>query len=142
MKSIVLTDSCYWLGLVDKSDQHHKTSVAIAELIKDKQIIIPWPCMFESVSTRLVRNRQRTKWFEEAICKPEVSLFDDEKYRKIALFQVFEKSKICGTSYSLTDSVVREILKDKEAAVKYLVTYNERDFMDVCDAKNIHLISP
>lgn len=141
MSKIVLTDSCYWLGLVDPKDQHHETSIAIGELINNFKIIVPWPCLFESVSTRLVRNKERTIFFENVIRKPEIELFDDDKYRYNALTQVFELNRVRGNSYSLVDSVLREILKDKNVRIDYLVTFNERDFQDLCDERQIVIVN-
>lgn len=141
MSKIVLADSCYWLGLVDPKDQHYETSMAIAKLINDYTVIVPWPCMFESVSTHLTRNRYRTLLFEETIKKRGVELFPDDKYREVALSQVFDYSRNFGFSFSLVDSILREILKDVNVKVDYLITYNERDFSDVCANRQIEIIN-
>lgn len=141
MSKIVLTDSCFWIGLVDSKDQHHETSNAIAELINDYTVIVPWPCMFESVSTHLVKNRKKTLFFEEKIKQPGVKLFPDDKYREIALSKVFDYNRNLGFSFSLVDSILREILKDTNVRVDYLVTYNERDFSDICADMQIGIIN-
>lgn len=61
-------------------------------------------------------------------------------YREDALSEVFENNKYHGTTYSLTDSVIREILKDVDIKINFLVTFNERDFRDVCDQRLIEII--
>jgi hypothetical protein len=33
MAKIVLTDACFWLGLVDPKDQYHEMANTVAELI-------------------------------------------------------------------------------------------------------------
>lgn len=141
MAEVVLTDSCYWLGLVDPTDQHHETSIAIAELIRNYRIIFPWPCMYETISTHLAKNRARTLNFEKLVKRSKVELFDDNKYRLNALHRVFDNSRLKGYSHSLVDCVIREILKDKNAKVKYLITYNNRDFYDICNSRRIALIN-
>ena len=85
MSKIILTDTCFWLGLVDPKDQHHDKSKVISEQINDFKILIPWPCLYETVSTHLARSRKRTLYFESILNKPEIELIDDTKYKKLCL---------------------------------------------------------
>lgn len=140
MPKIVLTDTCYWLGLLDPTDQHHDRSLSIASMLKNHTIIFPWPCLYETVSTRLARNRERTLLLERFLSNPTVELLEDDPYKKSALFHVFECSRILGYTFSLTDSVIREIIKDINVTVDYLVTFNNRDFLDVCAHRRIEII--
>jgi hypothetical protein len=41
MAKTVITDTCFWLGLVDTTDQYHEMSNTIATLIEDLDIIFP-----------------------------------------------------------------------------------------------------
>ncbi|HPX76984.1 MAG TPA: hypothetical protein PLW77_10405 [Bacteroidales bacterium] len=141
MNKIVLTDTCFWLGLVDPRDQFHTSSLAIADLIENYDVIFPWPCLYETISTHLTRNRTRLLFLEEIISKPNIVLLEDSKYKDEALKQVFLFNKINGFTYSLTDSVIREILRDINVKVHYLVTYNERDFKDICDQRLVEIIT-
>lgn len=140
MSKIILTDTCFWLGLVDPKDQHHDKSKVISELINDFKILFPWPCLYETVSTHLARSRERTLYFESILKKPEIELFDDTKYKNSALNDVFEFSRYHGHTYSLADGVVREILKDIDVKVNYLVTFNAKDFHDVCAKRQIEIL--
>jgi hypothetical protein len=143
MAKMVLTDSCFWLGLVDPKDQYHEKSNDIAELIKVEgyQIIFPWPCLYETISTHLTRRRERLLYLEKFIKDPDIVLLDDENYKDNALEEVFKLNKTAGYTHSLTDSVIREILKDINVRVNYLVTFNNRDFVDICQPRQIHIIS-
>lgn len=140
MSKIILTDTCFWLGLIDPTDQHHEKSKDISELINDFKILFPWPCLYETVSTHLARNRQRTLYFESILKKPEIELIDDLKYRDSALNEVFDFNRYHGFTHSLADSVIREILKDIDIKVNCLVTYNAKDFYDVCAKRQIEII--
>ncbi len=140
MSYVVLTDSCFWLGLTDTADQHHDAAISIAELIEGQQIILPWSCLYEIISTRLVRNRVRLLYLERLMKKPSVVLFDDTGYRQIALNEVFILNRL-GFTYSLTDSVIREILKDINVRVNYLVTFNNKDFQDICQQRQVEILS-
>ena len=137
MNKIVLTDTCFWLGLIDPTDQFHSFSMSIAEIIEENKIIFPWPCLYETISTHLTRRRERLLLLEEIISKPNIIFLDDNDYKSEALKQVFQFNRLIGFTYSLTDSVIREILKDINVRVDYLVTYNVRDFKDVCDQRYI-----
>lgn len=60
MSKVILADSGYWIGLFDDADtQHHQNALVISELIKDSpfKVLFPWPCMFESLNTRLLRGK-------------------------------------------------------------------------------------
>ncbi len=141
MAATVLTDSGFWIGLLDPADQYHQTSNTIAEMIEGYQILFPWPCLYETISTRLVRRRQRVLILEEFIQKPYVTLFDDTDYKLDALEEVFNLNRIAGYTYSLTDGVVREILKDINVRVNFLVTFNGKDFHDICQRRQIEIVS-
>lgn len=141
MNKIILTDTGFWLGLIDPTDQFHSFSMNIAELIEENKIIFPWPCLYETISTHLTRRRERLLLLEEIISKPNIIFLEDNDYKTEALRQVFQFNRSIGFTYSLTDSVIREILKDINVRIDYLVTYNERDFKDVCDQRFIEIIN-
>ncbi len=112
MARTVLTDTGFWIGLLDPADQYHQMSNTVAESIDGYQIIFPWPCLYETISTRLTRRRERLLYLEEFIRKPYIILFDDTNYKADALTEVFQLNRTAGYTYSLTDSIIREILKD------------------------------
>lgn len=143
MKKIFLTDSCFWLGLIDPTDQFHEMSNAIVELIEEQeyQIIFPWPCLYETISTHLTRRRERLLYLERLIKKPEIVLFDDSDYKVNALEKLFELNSYSGFTYSLTDCVIREILNDVNIKVNYLVTFNNSDFEDICQVRQIEILN-
>lgn len=140
MRRNILTDSGFWIGLLDPKDPFHTTSATIADLIKDSSILFPWPCLYEVISTRMVRRRERMLLFEEWLTRSNIILLPDDDYKEEALKQVFLFNRVAGYSFSLTDSVIREILKDVNVKVHYLVTYNLSDFEDICDQRLIEII--
>jgi len=145
MSKVVLTDTCFWLGLVDKTDQYHEASLVAADLIEGYQIIFPFPCLYETISTRMTRRREQLLHLEELISKPNIKLLDDSEYKEQALKQIFQNNRIknnriIGVTHSLTDAVIREILKDVNIRVNYMLTFNTKDFRDLCNQRNIELI--
>lgn len=141
MAKYVLTDSCFWLGLLDPADQHHQDAVEWADFVDTEGaiLLLPWPCLYESVSTRLIRNRSRTLEFEQLLKRPAILLLDDVAYREAALEAVFDTARV-GHSYALADSVIREMLKDINLRIDYLLTFNSGDFQDVCQLRRIELV--
>ena len=140
MAKTILTDTGYWLGLVDSKDQYHEVANTLAQIIEGNQIIFPWPCLYETISTRLARRREQLLFFEELLKKPEIILFDDTDYKINALEEVFRSNRL-GFTHSLTDSVIREILKDINVKINYLVTFNNRDFEDICQKRQIEILN-
>lgn len=78
---------------------------------------------------------------EEFIKKPEVILFDDTNYKVNAIEEVFNLNRVTGFTYSLTDSVIREILKDINVKINYLATFNNSDFEDICQLRQIEIVN-
>jgi hypothetical protein len=137
----VITDTCYWLGLVDPSDEHHAKSILIESLIKDNHIVFPFPCFYEIIRTKFVKNKNKLTAFENLLKKSKIQYIDDTKYKDVALNKVYELNKKSYISHSLTDAVIREMLSDIDLRLDYLVTYNVKDFSDVCAKRNIGIIN-
>lgn len=137
----VITDTCYWLGLVDPTDEHHEKSIVIEDLIKDNHIVFPFPCFYEIIRTKFVKNKKRLTEFENLLKRSNIQYIDDTKYKDVALNKVYELNKQSFISHSLTDAVIREMLSDIDLRLDYLVTYNVKDFYDVCLKRNIQILS-
>jgi hypothetical protein len=126
-------------GLVDPNDQHHDRSKIAFDLLESDTLLLPWPCLYETISTRLVRQRERLLAFESFLKNPAISMIDDAPYRDSALIDVFDSSRQFGHSFSLTDSVIRNILRNVNIRIDYLITFNDKDFQDVCAARGIEI---
>ena len=71
----------------------------------------------------------------------KVEFIYDETYRDEALNNTYSIHRKTVPQISLVDSIIREILKDINVKIDFLVTFNQKDFKDVCDIRNIELIS-
>lgn len=127
--------------MIDPTDQHHAASKDIADYMEQNKILLPWPCLYETVSTHLVRRRDLILHFEAILSKNNVFLLADDTYKDEAFRQVFLSNKYSGYSYSLVDCVLREILKDMNVKINFLLTFNKPDFKDVCDQRQIEIIN-
>lgn len=137
----VITDTCYWLGLVDSKDEHHDKSVLINNLIEGNHIVFPFPCFYEIIRTKFVKNKLKLEAFESLLKSSNVAYIDDTKYKDEALLKVYELNKKSFVSHSLTDAVIREMLSDVDLRLDYLVTYNVKDFADICAKRKIEILS-
>ncbi len=141
MKKYILIDSGYWFGLFDKNDSYHKSANVIADLIIDHKIIVPYPSMYEVLNSKFIKDKQRLTQFEEAMRSENVEFILDEGYRENALINTFSIHRKSVPKISLVDSIIREIIKDINIKIDFLVTFNEKDFKDVCDIRKIDIIS-
>ncbi len=138
----ILTDTCYWLGLVDNRDQHHKKSLDINDLIKDNYtIVFPFPCFYEIIRTKFVKDKLKLSALENHLKSSKIEYVDDAEYKDKALSKVYELNKKSYISHSLTDAVIREMLGDINLRIGYLVTYNVKDFYDICSKRNIEILN-
>jgi hypothetical protein len=138
--SFVLTDAGFWIGLLDQSDQFNENASSILALIEDHHIVFPWPCVYETLRTKYCKRKDFMIILEKIIKAPNITLFDDSQYRKAALDRTFINIKLNKSFQSLVDNVIREILSDINVKIDYLVTFNERDFSDVCSKRNIPIL--
>ena len=140
MKTNILTDTGFWIGLLDPTDQYSDVANAISDLIEDYQILFPWPCLYETLRTKYSKRRDRIIILEKLLKKSNVILINDSEYRDSALSSTFHHIIIGKSFHSLVDNVIREILSDINLKIDYLVTFNKRDFIDICNKRRIEIL--
>lgn len=141
MKGSVLADSGYWIGLLDPSDQYHLKSKQIKALIEGYDVVFPWPCLYEVVSTRLARRKKHLEQLESHLAQPGIVLLNDESYRTTALRVALCPNPESSSTLSLTDCIIHEILKDKRFTFNFLLTYNNEDFAEICTLRDISILN-
>jgi predicted nucleic acid-binding protein len=148
----ICLDACFLIGLYDKSDQHHNASRTLSAHLFDSGSgnagVIVWPVMYETVSTRLVRDHARMQQMERdwrrLLSLKQLIFLDDQLYRDEALELCFEETRRPRGAYrklSLTDRVLRGVLADKSVRIDGILTYNSSDFIDVCESSGRILIN-
>jgi len=137
-RGAVVVDSGVWLGLLDARDQHHGRATNLTEDIDAWSVLIPWPCLYETISTRFVKDRRRVSVFMEILRRRNISVIDDSPYRADALNAVSTLTD--RRNISLVDMVIRRLLDDASVRVTALVTLNPTDFHDVCRRRGIELV--
>lgn len=134
-----MIDTCFLYALFDAKDSYYSEASKKRERIESLRLAIPWPCLYETVNTRFVKEPARIKNFEQLLKRPSVACIDDAGYRDRAYDMTVEFSIKHKRTISLTDMVMRLMLDDVNIRVSYLFTFNPRDFADVCRRRGIEL---
>ncbi len=135
-----LADTGFWYALFDHRDQHYREAGEIAELLDAVQIVIPWPSLYETLRTKLVRNTAQLQRFEHFLKSRHIVYLDDNHYRDAAFELALESSLRKGRPLSMVDCLIRLIIDDRNINIRYLFTYNRADFIDVCNKHRVELI--
>ncbi|MDR1984182.1 MAG: hypothetical protein LBQ28_05100 [Prevotellaceae bacterium] len=135
----VLVDSGFWFALYDEHDSYHAYAIDIAEYLNNNIVIIPFPTLYESINTRFMKNRIARNEFANILKKDNIKIVNDESIKDDALKITFndENKK---RNLSLVDNIIRLILDDVNYKIDYLITFNKRDFIDVCQKRNIKIL--
>jgi predicted nucleic acid-binding protein len=139
----VLVDTGVWYAIYDAKErpQDRKSVTRLSDRIASMDAVVPWPVVYETMRTKFVKNKNGLLLFEKRLKSPKISLVDDAEYRKLALELSFNSSIRSGRPLSFVDCLLRLILDEANTKIKYLATYNEKDFSDVCSKRKIELMS-
>jgi predicted nucleic acid-binding protein len=133
----VLIDTGFWYALFDKQDQYHNKALEILEVIALQNcLILPFPTLYETLNTSFIKNHKLN--FDIFIKTHQNIIISDTKYTNKALEETL---KISNYKYSLVDMVLRMMILDVNLSINGLVTFNEGDFTDVCQQRNIPILS-
>jgi predicted nucleic acid-binding protein len=134
----LIVDSGFWIAMFDPRDQYHHDALTLPVDLDTLTVLVPWPSLYETVSTRFVRDRRRLAPLLAALKSPNVLLLDDHPYRDDAYAGM--ESAATARPLSLVDRVIRLMLADSSLRVKALLTFNRADFADVCRSHSIELL--
>lgn len=139
--STICVDAGFLIALYDERDQYHAGANDRFVQYFDRtrnQLLAPWPILYETVSTRLVRNRQRMERFRRDWLafkrEDRLRLLDDGPIRLGALDECLAEVNRSGERYrslSLVDRVIRLLLADTSLRIDYFITFNPADFADI-----------
>ena len=135
MSKKLLADTGFWIALLDEKDQHYQSAGERAPWIDVATLVMPWPVLYETLRTRLVRM---------SVCFTNkyihVQFIDDGKYRDEAYSRAIDFSVRLRRPISLVDMVCRLLIADPAVRIDYLLTTNPRDFTDVCSERQVELL--
>ena len=140
MAKNLLVDTGFWYALYDIRDSCHEEARRLADILDRSNLILPWPCLYETLNTRFVKRRDWLDGFFEFCGHSTTVRLSDEPYRDKALAKVF-KSPAPWMSLSLVDWIIRLAIEDRNLRIDAMVTFNPKDFFDICHPRRIELIS-
>lgn len=138
----IIVDTGVWYAICDTRDPFHsKIDEKIAWFEENTStIIIPWPILYETLKTRFVKNKIAVSTLELKLKSPRMVFIDDAKWREDAIELAIHSTLRSNRSLSMVDCLIRLMLEDVNLRVDALMTFNERDFVDVCTPRNIELL--
>lgn len=144
--SEICVDTGFLLGLYDLSDQFHEQSKrCFLEYFDSKpnRLVVPWPVLYETISTRFVKNRPAMNMLEadwkRLSQQRRLHLLSDAPFREGVMDECFDDlRKPAGRvrSLSIVDRVIRRVLSDVNIRIDALITFNPGDFLDICKKRN------
>jgi len=135
----ILIDTSFWYALYNVRDEHYNKANELIEYLSLGNIIIPYPCLYETINTRFAKNNLSD--FKRIIEKHSTFLIEDNSYKSEALDFTFNSSIKLFKPYSLVDMVIRLMLEDETLNINYLISFNPEDFIDVCCKRRIEILS-
>jgi len=135
-----LTDTGVWYAIFDSRDQYHVEAQDKLELLDLFQLVVPWPTVYETMRTRLVRNPTALALFEQYLKSAKIFYLDDSPYRDSAMQLSLDSSLRRRRPLSMVDCLLRLILDDTNVQISYLATFNDADFSDLCARRGIEII--
>jgi predicted nucleic acid-binding protein len=140
--SDICVDTGFLLGLYVESDQYHEPAQrCFSDYFESttNRLIVPWPILYETISTRLSRNWSAMTLLEQdwkrLLRQERLELFSDSPFRDGAIDECFDelaKPRPHARNLSLVDRVIRRMLSDTNLRLEALITFNPGDFVDVC----------
>jgi predicted nucleic acid-binding protein len=135
----IIVDSGFWFALYDIYDDYHTRANNIVEYLDVSNIIIPFPTLYESLNTKFMKNTVAKIAFESILKRSNVTIVNDDLIKADALKITFtDESK--KRNLSLVDNIIRLILDDVNYKIDYLITFNRKDFIDICRKRTIEII--
>jgi len=150
--SNICVDTGFLIGLYDASDQYHPRAESHFEDYFAKtpnNLVVPFPIVYETLSTRFVKNRKAMLQLEadwtRLKTQNQLELLPDKEFRDhLIIDECFSELRKVPGAYrplSLVDRVIRTMLSDVNVRISALITFNPRDFSDVCAKFNRQMLS-
>ena len=136
----ILVDTGFFFALFNERDQHHASACRMEAILDFATIILPWPILYETLNTRLVRRPHRLTKFGEIARSTRTVLLDDTRYREASLSAVLGQ-QARTQSLSLVDAVLCNIIEDTNVPISAMLTFNKRDFLEICLHHNVDLLN-
>jgi len=137
----ILIDTCFWYALFDARDSNHHKALELVLYLDLGNVILPYPTLYETINTRFTRNKEWVEEFEKVLKNKNVQILEDLEYKENGLALTMDSILNKNRPISLVDMVIRLMLDDVNLKIDYFITFNTKDFIDLCHKKRIELIN-
>lgn len=140
----VLVDSGFWFAHLGtrEDDLQPIANKIYGRLVKlECNIIIPFPSLYETINTKLLKDKNKgaADWFLQQLNQnPKFIKVYDDAYRDLAFDSTTSNR---GRGISLVDNILRVMMSDQNLKIDTLITFNTRDFVDVCARCRIECVN-
>ena len=86
-----MVDTGYWYAICDRNDAYHDDAASRFAAFESYGMIFPWPCLYETLTTRFVENPSAMQRFALIARRSNVEHLDDAPYREPA----YERDEDC-----------------------------------------------
>jgi len=136
----IIVDTCFWIAYFEPTDNQHKNAREWSEVIFDYHVFCPFPTLYEFLNTRFSRKKNnQINEFDVLIKKKVISFIYDDDYRKNILNSYVDTNKYFS-QFSLVDMIISRMIDDINLKIDYLFTYNSKDFIRICNKRNVELL--
>ena len=149
--SDICVDTSFLIGLYDETDDYHNQASDYFFRYFPRggnRLIIPWPIVYEAVSTKMVKNKKGMLLLERdwklLFAQQQLHLLSDLPFRDGVVDECFDELKKPPLHYrklSAADRVIRRILSDLNIRISVFLTFDPKDFVDVCMATRRVMLS-
>lgn len=140
MSRKLLADTGFWIALLDEKGEHYQSAGERAAWLDVATLIVPWPVLYETLRTKLVKRPERVVRLDEQMKRPNVEFVEDRNYCLEAYSRTVDFSVRLRRPISMVDMVCRLLIADPEVRIDYLLTTNPKDFIDVCAKRQVELL--
>jgi hypothetical protein len=145
-----IADTGYLIALYDPSDDNRnvaKARASLRELFEESEnaLLFTWPVLYETLNTRFSKRRDVVVQIEEGWRKlrsnNQLGFIDDRPFREVSLAEWQSEPTRKGhyRPLSLVDRVLRNAILSPSLKIQALLTFNRRDFEDVCSQREVEI---
>ena len=142
--STVLVDTGVWYELFSSRDRirvrNQEEVKAIERFLQSDTILLPWPVMYETLKTKMVKDKPGLQNLQHQFSKPNMEFLPDLPYQAQSLKECFDSSINNKRPLSLVDCLLRSLMLDTNIKIDHFATNNWGDFADVCTKRKINVL--
>ncbi len=143
---IICVDSGFLIALYNETDKYHsQAKEKFARYLSESanRLLIPWPILYETISSRTTENQplmhRINKDWKKLELQKRIEYLNDLPFRQKALEECFSEISKPAFHYramSLVDRVIRNVLSDLSLKIDSFITFDYKHFIDVCKKFN------